>query len=133
LDESHLLAMRDGSYSTYDGSPMSKGILQQDMWTMESDDMDQYLATLDTSNRDDRSYLRRYRFKDILPSEFGVDGTWDMMRDKVAMGMRNSLLTCQMPNVTTSAIYGVSPSIEPFFSMMYATSNSTGNDMVIYD
>jgi ribonucleoside-diphosphate reductase subunit M1 len=32
VDESHKLALRDGSYPTFEGSPMSKGILQPDMW-----------------------------------------------------------------------------------------------------
>ena len=36
LDASCELAERDGSYETYEGSPVSKGILQHDMWDVKA-------------------------------------------------------------------------------------------------
>lgn len=36
LEASCKLAERDGAYSTYEGSPMSKGIIQPDMWGVET-------------------------------------------------------------------------------------------------
>jgi ribonucleotide reductase alpha subunit len=38
-----------------------------------------------------------------------------------------------MPNVTTSSVFGVSASIEPFYEIMYASSNVNGTDKNIYD
>jgi ribonucleoside-diphosphate reductase subunit M1 len=35
LEESCEIAKRDGSYSTFDGSPASQGILQFDMWGVD--------------------------------------------------------------------------------------------------
>jgi ribonucleoside-diphosphate reductase alpha chain len=35
LTESNILAIKDGSYSTFDGSPASQGILQFDMWNVD--------------------------------------------------------------------------------------------------
>jgi ribonucleoside-diphosphate reductase subunit M1 len=33
------LAIRDGPYTTYEGSPVSKGILQPDMWNVTPTDL----------------------------------------------------------------------------------------------
>jgi ribonucleotide reductase alpha subunit len=38
LDESKDIAKRDGPYETYKGSPVSKGILQYDMWNVTPSD-----------------------------------------------------------------------------------------------
>lgn len=38
LTESHALAVQDGPYSTFEGSPASQGILQYDMWGVEPSD-----------------------------------------------------------------------------------------------
>ena len=38
LTESNLLAKEEGSYQTYEGSPVSQGILQYDMWGVEPSD-----------------------------------------------------------------------------------------------
>ncbi|TPX70946.1 ribonucleoside-diphosphate reductase [Chytriomyces confervae] len=46
LDASCEIAERDGTYSTYAGSPVSKGILQPDMWTMDLSDSDLDWASL---------------------------------------------------------------------------------------
>jgi len=39
LEESNALAERDGAYQTYEGSPVSKGELQYDMWGVQPSDM----------------------------------------------------------------------------------------------
>lgn len=110
LDESYILAQKEGPCQSWYGSPMSRGILQRDMWHQGG-------WTLPT----------------IEPHEFGVDDTWDTLRNRVMKGTRNSLLTCQMPNVTTSMVFGVSPSIEPYFSLIYNSSSINGSDKCIYN
>lgn len=77
--------------------------------------------------------MKRYTWKEVDPSLFGVDTTWDDLREKVKKGLRNSLTTCQMPNATTSGAFGVSPSIEPFYEMYFTADNANGKDTTIYD
>lgn len=127
IHESHLLAMEHGSYPSYQGSPMSKGILQFDMWK----DEDQVMESYGLPNYG-QGYLRRRSYDEVDPSTFGVEEGWDYLRSLIKKGMRNSLLTCQMPNSTTAAIWGVTPSIEPFFACMHASSNVAGNDASTY-
>ena len=39
LEASMELAKRDGPYKTYEGSPVSKGVLQPDMWGVTTTDL----------------------------------------------------------------------------------------------
>ena len=39
LEASCELAAKDGTYQTYEGSPISKGILQYDMWNVTPTDL----------------------------------------------------------------------------------------------
>lgn len=131
VDESHQLAMKDGSYPSFEGSPMSKGILQPDMWLQETEYFNQYLDTLDKDKIQKmglQDYIKRFSYKLVDPSSFGVSESWDILRERCKMGMRNSLLTCQMPNVTTSAQAGVTPSVEPIFSVLYSFNSVNGKD-----
>lgn len=123
VDESVRLADIDGAYPTFAGSPMSKGILQQDMWFQENEHMKSLLP----------EKLKRYEYPEVAPSEFGISDTWQNLRIRVQKGVRNSLFTVQMPNVTTSAVFGVSPSCEPFYEIMFASNNINGTDKNIYD
>lgn len=115
MDESVSLAERDGKCQSWYGSPLSKGILHPDMYEMEC------------------ISENRRRYVSVEPSSFGIDATWDMLRQRVKRGTRNSLTTCQMPNSTTSSVIGVSPGVEPFFDILYSSSNINGSRMDIYD
>ena len=154
-----------GSYPTFEGSPMSKGILQHDMWIKETEYIKKYLsgitiAPCSVEKSQDKNvtdeyvnplelyfkefyepdYIKlyteaskRYSWKEIDPSTFGVESTWDDLREKVKKGLRNSLTTCQMPNATTSGAFGVSASIEPFYEMYFTADNANGKDTTVYD
>lgn len=76
LSESCKLAKKDGSYDYFDGSPMSKGILQFDMWDPHH---------IHPSNRYDW-----YKLKEEIKK-------W---------GLRNSTLIAPMPTASTSQIMG---------------------------
>jgi len=131
-DESSNLAQIYGSYPTFEGSPLSKGILQHDMWRHEDNYMSQYLN--DLHNKEYDGYTKRYTYKEVDPVSFGVEDTWYNLRQKIMQhGVRNSLTTCQMPNATTSGIFGVSASIEPFYEVYYIVDNTNGKDTTIYD
>lgn len=120
LDESCNRAQEYKPCPSWYGSPLSKGILQYDMRHEES--------KLFPSGK-----YRRYQFPEIPPHVFGINSTWDDLREKCKQGVRNSMVTCQMPNSTTSSVFGVSAGTEPFFDILYASSNNNGSNKVVYN
>lgn len=108
LEGSMELAKRDGAYSTFQGSPMSQGKLQFDLWKEENPE-------LDLSN-----YLsKRY--------------DWDKLkRDIQEHGIRNSMLTTCMPTVSTAQILNNTEAIEPFDSCIFKRRTIAGEFTVVY-
>ena len=92
LKTSCALAMTDGIYVTYEGSPMSNGKLQYDLWGVSSYD---------------------------LLSSMGQCDWNDLCKDIAKYGVRNSLLVAPMPTASTAQILGNNESFEPFTSNMY--------------
>lgn len=115
MDESVNLAQSEGPCQSWYGSPLSRGILHQDLY------------------REECESLNRHIFSEIDTKEFGISTGWDYLRSRVKLGTRNSLTTCQMPNSTTSSVLGVSPGFEPFFDVLYSSSNVNGSSMNVYD
>jgi len=96
------LAKRDGPYSTFEGSPLSQGKFQFDLWA-EDAGLD---AFQHPSNRWD----------------------WDALRSEVIEhGARNSLLVALMPTASTSQILGNNECIEPYTSNIYARRTLAGD------
>lgn len=91
LRSSNDLSQIEGFYESYKGSPISQGILQQDLWNVETPDKILDDLVISWSN------LRR----DI--SEYGV---------------RNSLLIAPMPTASTAQIMGNNEAFEPFKSLI---------------
>lgn len=103
LDTSCDLARVEGVYSSYVGSPISQGILQQDMWDSRR------ASTVKTVNLD-----------------------WDALRMKISQyGVRNSLLVAPMPTASTSQILGLTESFEPINSNMYTRRVLSGEFSVV--
>jgi ribonucleoside-diphosphate reductase alpha chain len=102
LEASSELAVLHGPYSTFDGSPASKGILQFDMWEPHP-----YQCG---SNRYDWTGLKATIQK---------------------TGLRNSLLVAPMPTASTSQILGNNECIEPYTSNLYLRRTSAGEFVVI--
>jgi ribonucleoside-diphosphate reductase alpha chain len=96
LDESAEIAKVEGPYSTFAGSPVSKGILQPDMWGVTP--LSEKNGTLD----------------------------WAALREKVKGGIRNSLLVAPMPTASTSQILGYNECFEPFTSNIYSRRTLAG-------
>ena len=97
------LAITEGHYETFAGSPASKGILQPDLWSL-SEAAYKTAATLD----------------------------WVSLRAKIqATGIRNSLLLAPMPTASTSQILGYNEAIEPFTTNIYARRTLAGEFTVI--
>jgi ribonucleoside-diphosphate reductase alpha chain len=89
LTSSKDLAARDGAYETFQGSPLSEGKFQYELWNKTDSD---------NSGRWDWKGLR----KEILTH-----------------GVRNSLLVAPMPTATTAQILGNNEAFEPFTSNIY--------------
>lgn len=105
LETSCQLAREYGSpYPSYAGSPMSKGILQPDMWNVQ-------LPT-------------------VHSERLGLD--WANLRAQIAEhGVRNSLLIAIMPTASTAQILGSNESVEPFTSNIYTRRVLAGEFTVV--
>jgi len=101
LTSSKDLAKEHGSYSTFDGSPLSKGIFQYELWGKTDED---------TSGRWDWKNLRQEILK---------------------YGVRNSLLVAPMPTASTAQILGNNEAFEPFTSNLYSRRTLGGEFIVI--
>ena len=94
-------AEKDGPYSTYKGSPMSKGEFQHNMWGIKDEEL---------SGRWDWSALRKQVKKH---------------------GVRNSLLVAPMPTASTSQILGNNECFEPYTSNIYTRRVLSGEFIVV--
>ena len=101
LTRSNEISIRDGPYSTFAGSPASKGILQFDMWP----DL-------------------------IHPHQSEFDWNELKEKIKLG-GIRNSLLTAVMPTASTSQILGFNECIEPFTSNIYTRKTLAGDFVMV--
>lgn len=101
LSASNDLAIKEGNYETFKGSPLSYGQFQFDMWGVKSEDL---------SGRWDWNGLRL---------------------KIVEHGVRNSLLVAPMPTASTSQILGNNECFEPITSNMYTRRVLSGEFVVI--
>jgi len=91
-----------GAYSSFDGSPMSEGKFQFDLWNHELNDA--------SPNKD----------------------KWFLLREDVIMyGTRNSLLTALMPTASTSQILGNNECFEFFTNNIYTRKTLAGDFMLV--
>lgn len=101
LQESNELAKEEGTYESYEGSPVSKGVLQPDMWGV---------TEMPGGDRHGWSALRESIAKH---------------------GVRNSLLVAPMPTASTSQILGNNECFEPYTSNIYARRVLSGEFTVV--
>ncbi|WP_349664879.1 ribonucleoside-diphosphate reductase subunit alpha [Cellulophaga lytica] len=95
------MAKEDGPYSSYEGSPISKGDFQHNLWGIKDDEL---------SGRWDWEKLR----KSVLKN-----------------GVRNSLLVAPMPTASTSQILGNNECFEPYTSNIYTRRVLSGEFIVV--
>lgn len=109
MKQSHKLVC-DGlykPYSTFTGSPLSRGIFQFDMWGL------------------DRTDLRPISIN-------GEVCDWkSLSKDIIKYGVANSLLVAPMPTASTSQIMGNNEAFEPFTSNIYVRRTLAGEFVVI--
>ncbi len=94
-------AKEEGAYSTYEGSPISQGQFQHNLWGIEDDEL---------SGRWDWDKLRKKIEKH---------------------GVRNSLLVAPMPTASTSQILGNNECFEPYTSNIYTRRVLSGEFIVV--
>lgn len=105
--ESNQLAIEDGHYESFEGSPLSKGRFQFDLWNNNK--------LLDGN---DKIFSGRY--------------PWEKLRDLILIhGVRNSLTVAPMPTASTSQILGNTEAFEPLTSNMYTRRTLSGEHIVI--
>lgn len=94
-------AKADGPYQTYEGSPISKGEFQHNLWNIKDDEL---------SGNWDWDKLRKQVLKN---------------------GVRNSLLVAPMPTASTSQILGNNECFEPYTSNIYTRRVLSGEFIVV--
>ncbi len=95
------MAKEEGPYSTFEGSPISKGEFQYNLWGLKDEDL---------SGRWDWASLR----KEVMEH-----------------GVRNSLLVAPMPTASTSQILGNNEAFEPYTSNIYTRRVLSGEFIVV--
>lgn len=101
LTASMEMAKEEGAYSTFEGSPISKGEFQYNMWGVKDEEL---------SGRWDWASLRK---------------------EVMANGVRNSLLLAPMPTASTSQILGNNEAFEPYTSNIYTRRVLSGEFIVV--
>lgn len=110
LEASSDLAVERGTYSTYEGSLWSQGILPYDSLRK----------------------LNAARPGRPLQLDNSITLDWDTLRDKIqTQGMRNSNCLAIAPTATIANICGVTASIEPTYQNLYVKSNLSGEFTVV--
>jgi ribonucleoside-diphosphate reductase alpha chain len=95
------MAKEEGTYSSYEGSPISKGEFQHNLWGIKDQEL---------SGRWDWEKLRKEVKKN---------------------GVRNSLLVAPMPTASTSQILGNNECFEPYTSNIYTRRVLSGEFIVV--
>ncbi|MUP44931.1 ribonucleoside-diphosphate reductase subunit alpha [Gramella sp. BOM4] len=95
------MAKEEGPYSSFKGSPISKGEFQYNLWGIKDEDL---------SGRWDWAKLRKQVMKN---------------------GVRNSLLLAPMPTASTSQILGNNEAFEPYTSNIYTRRVLSGEFIVV--
>jgi ribonucleoside-diphosphate reductase alpha chain len=123
VESSMELAIEQGPYSTFAGSPMSQGLFQYDLWISPKGDISSMSEISSTS--------------EISPLSQPLtltDGTldWATLKEKVKIhGVRNSLLIAPMPTASTSQIMGNFECIEPATSNIYTRRTLAGEFIIV--
>lgn len=95
------MAKEEGPYSTFEGSPISQGEFQYNLWGLKDEEL---------SGRWDWASLR----KEVIEN-----------------GVRNSLLVAPMPTASTSQILGNNEAFEPYTSNIYTRRVLSGEFIVV--
>jgi ribonucleoside-diphosphate reductase alpha subunit len=103
LEISCELSKEFGSYESYEGSPISQGKFQFDLWNIKPN-----------------------------PNSLTVTWNWESLREDIKKyGVRNSLVCALMPTASTSQILGNNEAFEPYTSNIYVRRTLAGEFVCI--
>ncbi len=111
IDESANLAKERGSYKHFAGSEWSKGKVPVDS-----------IATLEAQRGMTLSIPKESRHKGL---------NWEILRNKVKQGMRNSTLMAVAPNANIGLVAGTTPGIDARFAQVFSRNKISGKYMDI--
>jgi ribonucleoside-diphosphate reductase alpha chain len=112
VESSCEIAETEGPYSTFEGSPMSQGLFQYDLWKVVPLTAEEGRIQWTTISHP------------TLP--------WAALKERVkAHGVRNSLLLAPMPTASTSQIMGYTEACEAVTSNIYTRRTLAGEFIVI--
>ena len=103
IDESANLAREHGSYSNFEGSRWSQGLVPLDSIALTEADRGMEIKVNRTTRLD-----------------------WDTLRVKVAGGMRNATLMAIAPTASIGLVAGTTPGLDPQFSQIFSRATSNG-------
>lgn len=109
IDESANLAQKRGSYTHFEGSEWSKGKVPVDT-----------IAKLEQDRGIKVTVDKESKHKGL---------NWDILREKVKMGMRNSTLMAVAPNANIGLVAGTTPGIDPRFAQVFSRNKISGKYM----
>lgn len=101
MSASKDLAIQEGAYQTFEGSPLSKGQFQFDLWNVDED-----------------FHSGRWNWNELR-------------EEVVKHGVRNSLLVAPMPTASTSQILGNNECFEPYTSNIYVRRVLSGEFVMV--
>ena len=127
ISESVQMAKESGAYETFEGSPMSQGLFQFDMWDMERIEKDLYSSkapiSVETFNQI-TGEMKRGPATDRY--------NWNALRqDMVEYGTRNSLLMALMPTASSASILKCNECFEPYTMHVYARTLLSGQFVIV--
>jgi ribonucleoside-diphosphate reductase alpha chain len=103
IDESANLAQERGSYTNFEGSRWSQGLVPIDSIALTEADRGQEIKVNRTTRLD-----------------------WDALRVKVKGGMRNATLMAIAPTASIGLVAGTTPGLDPQFSQIFSRATSNG-------
>ena len=103
IDESADLARERGSYTNFEGSGWSEGLVPFDTIDRVEKDRGVPVAVNRTTRLD-----------------------WDTLREKVKGGMRNATLMAVAPTASIGLVAGTTPGFDPQFSQIFSRATSSG-------
>jgi ribonucleoside-diphosphate reductase alpha chain len=127
LVESCRLSIEEGPYEYFQGSPISEGKFQFDLWKDEREELDRlgYLRKFLRPEEDDKpipvDVFTGGKYPVIsTPNSTYIISSWDVLRKVIIeVGVRNSMLIALMPSASTSRILENAETVEPHQSNLY--------------
>lgn len=137
LSESVQLAITDGVYETFKGSPTSQGKLQFHLWKEEYEILKSNYSNIRCENEQELEpsvwmqeeiilYSKDHEILDVIKPNWD-----DLVRCIMKYGLRNSLVLGLMPTATVSQIRRNNESFEPTQSNLYVRKTKSGSFKIL--